>query len=60
MATKEQYLVDEQGKRARVSEALPLVAGHLAEQRALPVHHLVVDRGADGALGEGPPQLGRV
>jgi len=38
---------------AQRGEALPVVAGHLAEQRALAVHHLVVAQRQDVALAEG-------
>ena len=40
-------------QQAQVGEALPLVAGHLVEQRALAVDHLVVRERQDVALGEG-------
>src|SRR5579875_3167689 len=38
---------------AQIGEALPAVAGHLPEQRALPVHHFVMAQGQYEILGEG-------
>ena len=39
-------------QRAQPGEPAPLVAGHLAQQRALPVHHLVVRQRQDEVLRE--------
>jgi hypothetical protein len=38
---------------AQVGEALPAVAGHLGQERALAVHHLVMAERQDEILGEG-------
>ena len=38
-------------QRAQPGEPAPFVAGHLAQQRALPVHHLVVGQRQDEVLG---------
>jgi hypothetical protein len=40
-------------EQAQVGEALPLVARHLAQERALPVHHLVVREGEHEILAVG-------
>jgi hypothetical protein len=43
-------------QRAQVGEFLPVVAGHLADQRALAVHHFVVRERQHEVLGEGVEQ----
>ena len=46
-------------ERARVREALPLVARHFAQQRPLPVHHLVMRDRQHEILGERVEQAER-
>ena len=46
-------------QRAQVGELLPAVAGHLAEERALAVHDLVVGQRQDEVLAEGVHQAER-
>ncbi len=43
-------------QRAQVGELLPVVARHLADQRALAVHHFVVRQRQDEVLVEGVPE----
>jgi hypothetical protein len=40
-------------ERTQIGEFLPVVAGHLVDQRALAVHHFVVRQRQDEVLGEG-------
>ncbi len=44
---------------AQVGELLPVVTGHLAEQRSLAVHDLVVGEGQHEVLVEGVDASGR-
>ena len=46
-------------EQPQVGELLPVVAGHLAEQRALAVDHLVVGERQHEVLGEGVDGRGR-
>ena len=46
-------------EQAQVGELLPAVAGHLGDERALAVHHLVVRQRQHEALGEGVPERER-
>ncbi|MNQ87043.1 hypothetical protein D3C85_1022530 [compost metagenome] len=61
LAAHEQQLLARMGPhegqvQAQVGKLLPAVAGHLAEQRALAVHHLVMGDRQDEMLGEGIEQ----